>query len=240
MLTILKKKKLSDLIIEISKIKDLKRIRYTTSHPTDFTKDLIDVHKNCKKLMPLIHLPVQSGSNKVLQEMNRKHSIKEYLKVVEQVKKVKPNIKFSSDFIIGYPGETYQDFQKTIELMNNVKFINSFSFIYSARPGTPAYYLTNVNHEEAKERLKNFQRIAEKIKSKYRNSLVNKISKVLFENKTKNENKYFGRDEYFNSVIVKSDVNLIGKIKNIKVLEANRNTLFGEVISNFNQKNYAA
>ncbi len=234
------KKKLSDLIIEISKIKDLKRIRYTTSHPTDFTKDLIDVHKNCKKLMPLIHLPVQSGSNKVLQEMNRKHSIKEYLKVVEQVKKVKPNIKFSSDFIIGYPGETYQDFQKTIELMNNVKFINSFSFIYSARPGTPAYYLTNVNHEEAKERLKNFQRIAEKIKSKYRNSLVNKITRVLFENKTKNENKYFGRDEYFNSVIVKSDVNLIGKIKNIKVLEANQNTLFGEVVSNFNQKNYAA
>ena len=134
-------KKLSDLISEISKIKNLKRIRYTTSHPRDFSKDLIDAHKNCEKLMPLIHLPVQSGSNKVLKAMNRKHTIKEYLKVVEKLKKARPNIKFSSDFIIGYPTETYEDFQQTLKLMNNIKFINSYSFIFSARPGTPAYNL---------------------------------------------------------------------------------------------------
>jgi len=234
------KKRLSDLILEISKIKDLKRIRYTTSHPTDFTDDLVEVHRNCEKLMPLIHLPVQSGSNKILQKMNRKHSIEEYLEVIKKVKKAKPNIEFSSDFIIGYPDETYNDFQKTIELMKNVKFINSYSFIYSARPGTPSYHLKNINHDDAKKRLMDFQKNAEKIKAKYRNNLINKISKVLFENKTKNENKYFGRDEYFNSVIVKSEVNLIGKIENIKVLEINQNTLFGEVISNFNQKDYAA
>ena len=234
------KKRLSDLISEISKIKDLKRIRYTTSHPTDFTDDLVEVHKNCEKLMPLIHLPVQSGSNKILKEMNRKHSIEEYLKVIEKVKKVKPNIEFSSDFIIGYPGETYDDFKKTIELMNNVKFINCYSFIYSARPGTPAYNLSQINHDDAKKRLMDFQKNAEKIKTEYRNNLINKISTVLFENKTKNENKYFGRDEYFNSVIVKSETNLIGKVKNVKILEINQNTLFGEVISNFNQTNYAA
>ena len=234
------KKKLSDLILEMSKIKDLKRIRYTTSHPKDFTDDLVDVHKNCEKLMPLIHLPVQSGSNKILQEMNRKHSIKEYLSVIQKIKKAKPNIEFSSDFIIGYPGETCDDFQKTIELMNNVKFINSYSFVYSSRPGTPAYNLTNIDHHIAKKRLMDFQKTAEKIKSKYRNKLINKISTVLFENKTKNENEYFGRDEYFNSVIVKSETNLIGKINNIKVLEINQNTLFGKVVSNFNQKNYAA
>ena len=234
------KKRLSDLILEISKIKNLKRIRYTTSHPTDFTNDLIEAHKNCEKLMPLIHLPVQSGSNKILQEMNRKHSVEEYLKVIEKIKKMKPNIEFSSDFIIGYPGETYEDFQKTIELMNNVKFINSYSFIYSARPGTPAYHLTSINHNDAKKRLAYFQDTAEKIKTKYRNNLINKISTVLFENKTKNENKYFGRDEYFNSVIVESKINLIGKIKNIKILDINQNTLFGEITSNFNQKNYAA
>jgi len=234
------KKRLSDLILEISKIENLKRIRYTTSHPKDFTNDLIEVHENCRKLMPLIHLPVQSGSNKILQEMNRKHSVEEYLKVIEKIKKVKPNIEFSSDFIIGYPGETYGDFQKTIELMNNVKFINTYSFIYSARPGTPAYHLTGINHDDAKKRLADFQDTAEKIKTKYRNNLINKISTVLFENKTKNENKYFGRDEYFNSVIVESKINLIGKIKNIKILDINQNTLFGEVISNFNQKNYAA
>ncbi len=234
------KKRLSDLILEIAKIKDLKRIRYTTSHPTDFTDDLVEVHKNCQKLMPLIHLPVQSGSSKILQEMNRKHTLEEYLKVLEKIKKAKKNIKFSSDFIIGYPGETYDDFQKTIELMNKVKFINSYSFTYSARPGTPAYKLTNINHDDAKKRLTEFQKVAEKIKTEYRNNLINKISTVLFENKTKNENTYFGRDEYFNSVIVKSEINLIGKIKKIKVLKINQNTLFGEVISNFNKKNYAA
>jgi len=234
------KKRLSDLILEISKIKGLKRIRYTTSHPTDFTDDLVESHQNCEKLMPLIHLPVQSGSNKILREMNRKHTIEEYLKLLEKVKKVKKNIKFSSDFIIGYPGETYDDYQKTIELMNKVKFINSYSFTYSARPGTPAYNLININHDDAKKRLIDFQKVAEKIKKEYRNNLINKISTVLFENKTKNENTYFGRDEYFNSVIVKSEINLIGKIKNIKILKINQNTLFGEVISNFNQKNFAA
>ncbi len=190
--------------------------------------------------MPLIHLPVQSGSNKILKKMNRKHSIEEYLKVIEKVKKAKQNIEFSSDFIIGYPGETYDDFKKTIELINNVKFINSYSFTYSARPGTPAYNLVNINPEDAKKRLMVFQKTAEKIKANYRNNLINKISTVLFENKTKSENEYFGRDEYFNSVIVKSKTNLIGKIENIKILEINQNTLFGEVIININKKNYAA
>ena len=234
------KKRLSDLILEIAKIKNLKRIRYTTSHPTDFTDDLVEAHKNCEKLMPLIHLPVQSGSNKILQEMNRKHTIEEYLNVIEKVKKVKQNVQFSSDFIIGYPGETHDDFKKTIELLNSVKFINSYSFTYSARPGTPAFNLTNINHDDAKKRLMNFQKTAEKIKTTYRNNLINKISTVLFENKTKNENKYFGRDEYFNSVIVESGNNLIGKIENVKILEINQNTLFGKVISNFDQKNHAA
>ena len=233
-------KKLSDIISEISKIKNLKRIRFTTSHPRDFSKDLIDAHKNCEKLMPLIHLPVQSGSNKVLKAMNRKHTIKEYLKVVEKLIELRPNIKFSSDFIIGYPTETYEDFQQTLNLMNNIKFINSYSFIFSARPGTPAYNLEMVNEKEAKKRLVEFQSLADKIKINYRKELINKNAKVLFENKVKNENKYFGRDEYFNSVIVESKSNLIGKIKDVKILTVNQNTLFGEINSNLNQTNYAA
>ena len=233
-------KKLSDIILEISKIKNLKRIRYTTSHPRDFSKDLIEVHKNCEKLMPLVHLPVQSGSNKVLKAMNRKHTIKEYLKVVEKLIEFKPNIKFSSDFIIGYPTETYEDFQQTLKLMNNIKFINSYSFIFSARPGTPAYNLEMVSEKEAKKRLIEFQFLADKIKINYRKELINKNAKVLFENKAKNKNKYFGRDEYFNSVIVESKSNLIGKIKDVKILTVNQNTLFGEIISNLNETNYAA
>tara|TARA_E500000178_G_scaffold65320_1_gene62386 strand:- start:950 stop:2245 length:1296 start_codon:yes stop_codon:yes gene_type:complete len=235
-----KDKKLSDLILEISKIKELKRIRYTTSHPIDFTDDLIEIHKNCKKLMPLIHLPVQSGSNKILAEMNRKHTIEEYLNTIEKIKKARPNIKFSSDFIIGYPGETQSDFKRTIKLMNNIKFINSYSFIFSARPGTPAYNLDNLNYNNAKKRLIEFQDAAQKIKTEYRKELINKRSTVLFENKTQNENKYFGRDEYFNSVIVKSDINLIGEIKRVKILEVNQNTLFGEIVSTIDNKSYAA
>ena len=234
------KKKLSDLILEISKIEDLKRIRYTTSHPRDFTQDLIQVHKNCKKLMPLVHLPVQSGSNKILKAMNRKHTIQEYLEIIKKLIEVKPNIKFSSDFIIGYPGETYDDFNKTVELMSKVGFINSYSFIYSARPGTPAFSSNKIEESEAKKRLMEFQSIARKIKDNYRKNLINKNAKILFENKMKSGDRYFGRDEYFNSVIVESKNNLTGLIKNVRILKGNQNTLYGEILSDIDKKNYAA
>ena len=234
------KKKLSDLIYEISKIENLERIRYTTSHPKDFSNDLIDAHKDCKKLMPMVHLPVQSGSNEILEAMNRKHTIEEYLKIIDRLKKANSSMKFSSDFIIGYPGETLKDYQQTENLMKNVKFINSYSFIFSPRPGTPAFSLEKVDHIAAKERLISFQKVAEKIKTKYRESLISKTSKVLFENKVSNENKYFGRDEHQNSVIVKSDENLVGKNKNVKIINGNHNTLYGEILSNLSEKNCAA
>ena len=233
-------KKLSDLILEISQINELKRIRYTTSHPTDFTEDLIQAHKNCEKLMPLIHLPVQSGSNKILENMNRKHTIEEYLEIIEKLKKNKSNIKFSSDFIISYPGETEEDFEKTLQLMKKIGFINSYSFIYSARPGTPAFILKKIDETLSKERLVIFQNIAKKIKTDYRETLLSKTLPVLFENKTKNENKYFGRDEHFNSVIVESNINLTGKIKDIKITKVNHNTLFGEISSRLIKKDFAA
>ena len=233
-------KKLSDLIYEISKIKNLKRIRYTTSHPKDFSKDLIEAHKNFEKLMPLVHLPVQSGSNKILESMNRKHNITEYLAIIEKLKKVKPNIEFSSDFIIGFPGETTKDFEESIKLMNYIKFINSYSYIFSARPGTPAFDMKQIDQKIAKNRLLKFQSISENIKVNYRKSLINKTSKVLFENKLKNENKYFGRDEYFNSVIVESKNDLSGQIKNVKISKVNRISFFGEIISSLKQTNYAA
>jgi len=234
------KKRLSHLILEISKIKNLKRIRYTTSHPRDFTDDLIEVHKNCEKLMPLIHLPVQSGSDKILEAMNRKHTIEDFMNIINKITRVKSDIKFSSDFIIGYPGETENDFNETIKLMNNVRFINSYSFVFSPRPGTPAFDLKEIDKRKAKDRLNKFQSLAEKIKTSYRKNLINKITSVLFENKVENENKYFGRDEYFNSVIVESSENLVGQIKNVKINRVNQNTLFGAIISNLNQTNYAA
>jgi tRNA-2-methylthio-N6-dimethylallyladenosine synthase len=232
--------KLSDLILEISKIKNLKRIRYTTSHPRDFTEDLIRAHQACEKLMPLVHLPVQSGSNKILKAMNRKHTIKEYLTILEKLKKVQPDIKFSSDFIIGYPGETVNDFKKTIKLLEEVKFINTYSFVFNERPGTPAFKLKKLNDNVAKKRLYEFQFNAEKIKTIYRENLIKKKVKVLFENKLKDGNKYFGRDEYFNSVIVESKNDLTGKIKDTRILKINRNTLYGEILLKLNQNNHAA
>ena len=233
-------KKLSNLIFEISKIKDLKRIRYTTSHPKDFNEDLINAHKDCEKLMPLVHLPVQSGSNKILEAMNRKHTIEEYEKLIERLKTKNPNIKFSSDFIIGYPGETIHDYKLTEKLMKNIKYINSYSFIFSARPGTPAFKLDKMNEKEVKKRLISFQTLAGEIKTQYRKKLIDKVSNVLFENQINNENKYFGRDEYFNPVVVECDENLSGEVRQVKVSNYNQNTLFGEIILESNQKNYAA
>ncbi len=223
-----KGERLSNLIKEISKIKNLERIRYTTSHPIDFTEDLVKIHNTSEKLMPLIHLPVQSGSNKILKMMNRKHTIEDYLNIITKLKIFKNNIQFSSDFIIGYPGETDEDFDLTIQLMKKVKYINSFSFIFSPRPGTPAASMKPIDESIAKKRLIIFQKIANEIKLNYRKNLLNKKSLVLFENRIGSKNEFFGRDEYLNSVIVKSNENLEGKIKEVKIVSGNQNTLYGE------------
>ena len=235
-----KGKKLSDLIKIISEISDVKRIRYTTSHPLDFSEDLVTIHRDCKKLMPLIHLPVQSGSNKILKNMNRKHTIEYYLELINKLKKVNSLIEFSSDFIIGYPGETKKDFEDTIKIMKKVKFINSYSFLYSSRPGTPAAKLKSVDEDISKERLLIFQKTANEIKMQYRRNLINKKFFILFENKVKNKNAFFGRDEYNNSVIVNTQENLTGKIKEVKITGGNLNTLFGEINSKFKKRDVAA
>ena len=233
-------KKLSDLINEISKIEDLKRIRYTTSHPIDFSEDLIDVHARNTKLMPLIHLPVQSGSNKILREMNRKHTIEDYLKIVKKLKKINPYIKFSSDFIIGYPGETEKDFNDTLQLIDKVEYINFYSFIYSPRPGTPAAKLKKIDETLAKKRLSIFQKKAEEVKMRYRKNLFNKKCFVLFENELKDKPGFFGKDEFSNSVIVKSSENLKGKIKKVSIINGNHNTLFGSMSKKENKRDFAA
>ncbi len=233
-------KKLSSLIKEISKLKKIERVRYTTSHPNDFTNDLIEIHGENKKLMPLIHLPVQSGSNKILRLMNRKHTIEEYLDLIGKLKKVNPSLKFSSDFIIGYPGETENDFKQTLKLLKEVEFINSYSFIFSPRPGTPAAKMKKVDEDISKERLIIFQKAASELKMKFRRELFNKNSLVLFENKINNQNEYFGRDEFSNSVIVKTNENIVGKLKNIKILTGNQNSLKGEINLNAENEVFAA
>ena len=232
--------RLAYLINEISKIQEIRRIRYTTSHPIDFSDDLIEAHYKNKKLMPLIHLPIQSGSNKILRKMNRKHSIEFYVSLIEKLKRVNPSIRFSSDFIIGYPDENEKDFHETLNLLEKIGYINTYSFIYSPRPGTPAAKMSVIKNSIAKERLIIFQKKAEKIKMRYRKNLFKKKSFVLFENKINNDNTYFGRDEYQNSVVVKSNKNLIGEIKKINITNGNLNTLFGEVDNKETERNFAA
>ena len=229
-------KKLSHLILEIEKINQIKRIRYTTSHPRDMTDDLVDVYKNTEKLMPLVHLPVQSGSNKVLNLMNRKHTIKEYLNIFEKLKKINKSIEFSSDFIIGYPGEKTKDFNETLDLIREIQFINSYSYIFSPRPGTVAENLKLIDKKISLKRLEKIQNELFKYQMEKNKSLENKIIKVLIENQTKDKTKLFGRSEYMIPVITNGNLNCVGKILSIKINKSNRSTLFGEVIKTSNQK----
>ena len=224
-----KEYRLSDLINQLEKYSELERIRYTTSHPRDMTEDLIDCYKNNKKLMPLVHLPIQSGSDKILKLMNRKHTVEEYILTYEKLKKIKPSIEFSSDFIISYPGESEQDFNQTLQLVNKIKFINSYSFIFSPRPGTKAANLELIDEKISKERLKIIQKHLFENQKNINKSFENKSVDVLVENKIKGQTKLFGRNKYMNSVIFEGEENSIGKIVKVKILDSNQNTLFGKI-----------
>ena len=231
-----KEYKLSDLLLELNGFDQIERVRYTTSHPKDMTEDLINVYKKSSKLMPLVHLPVQSGSNKILKLMNRKHTIEEYLKVYESLKEINPNVEFSSDFIIGYPGEDEDDFNKTMELIEKIGFINSYSFIFSARPGTVAADLTQVNAVKSKERLEIIQKRLFENQIKKNKSLENKILNVLVENIMKDGIKLFGRTEYMTSVIFDGDIDNIGKIVQVEITSSNQNSLFGKLVESSKKK----
>jgi len=228
--------KLSNLILEIEKFSEIKRIRYTTSHPRDMSDDLIEVYKNSKKLMPLVHLPVQSGSNKILDLMNRKHSISDYYKIYDKLKEINSNIEFSSDFIIGYPGEEEKDFQDTLQLIKRIKFINSYSFIFSPRPGTVAADLKLIDKKISIERLEVIQNLLFENQKNMNKSLENKTINVLVENLTDDKTQVFGRSEYMTSVIFNGKKEDIGKIMSVKINKSNRSTLFGELVVNSNQK----
>ena len=228
--------RLSSLLNELEKYKKLKRIRYTTSHPKDMTDDLLDCYKNNKKLMPFVHLPIQSGSDKILKLMNRNHKVENYLEIYKKLKKINPRIQFSSDFIVGYPGETEKDFQDTLELISKIKFINSYSFIFSPRPGTTASKLKLIDNDISKNRLIEIQKLLFSYQLEMNKSFKNKIVDVLVENKMKNQNNFFGRNVYFNSVIFDGEESNIGKIVKVKVEDYNQNSLFGRIVNNSNMR----
>jgi tRNA-2-methylthio-N6-dimethylallyladenosine synthase len=219
--------RISDLINHLNQYSELSRIRYTTSHPRDMTDDLIDCYATNHKLMPFVHLPIQSGSNRMLKLMNRKHTVQDYIKIYEKLKKINKEIEFSSDFIIGYPGETKKDFEETFNLIKNIRFINSFSFIFSPRPGTKASKLKMIDKDVTKDRLIKIQEELFKNQIEINKSMENTTIEVLVENKLKNQNKYFGRNKFLSPVIFDGNENDIGKIINVKIESSNQNTLFG-------------
>ena len=228
--------KLSDLILEIDKLPEIKRIRYTTSHPRDMTDDLMNVYGISKKLMPLVHLPIQSGSDKVLKLMNRKHLISDYMKIYEKLKSINSKIEFSSDFIIGYPGEKEEDFEATYDLIRKIKFINSFSFIFSPRPGTAASTLKPIDRKISLARLEKVQNRLFENQIKMNKSLEKKEIDVLVENKTNESNKFFGRSEYMTSVIFDGNDQDVGNIIKVKINKSNQNTLFVDGLNNLEKR----
>ena len=228
--------RLSDIIMALEELSELKRIRYTTSHPIDMTDDLVECYSKSRKLVPFIHLPIQSGSNRILKLMNRNHTVEYYLSVYEKLKKINPKIEFSSDFIIAYPGETEKDFEDTMKLVKKIKFINSYSFIFSPRPGTAAFNLKLIDKNIAKERLKLIQDQLFSHQSFKNKMTENTLVKVLVENKISNQNKFFGRTEHMTAVIFDGEKNIEGKIVPVLINHSNQNNLFGEVKLNKNIK----
>jgi len=209
---------LGKLIYVLEKIKGLKRIRYMTAHPKDMHKDLYNAHGDLEKLMPFLHLPIQSGSNKILKAMNRNYTVEEYLKIINKVKKIRKDIVFSSDFIVGYPGESKEDFQKTLDLVDKIKYVQSFSFIYSPRPGTTAYNLkNNIEENEKKERLSILQNKLKFYQEKFNKNFVKKPLEVLFNNSLNKKNQSVGYSQYMQLVRINNKRNVQGRIKNIKI-----------------------
>ena len=210
---------LGKLIYHLEEIRGLKRIRYMTAHPKDMHEDLYNAHKDVKKLMPFLHLPIQSGSNKVLKAMNRNYSVEEYLRIIDKVKKSRSDIVFSSDFIVGYPGETERDFQETLNLIDKVKYVQSFSFIYSPRPGTTAYNLkSDITKKEKKERLLILQNKLRIHQENFNKNFEKKSLTVLFNNSfTNKKNQSLGYSQYMQLVRINNKKNINGKIEDIKI-----------------------
>lgn len=222
---------LADLIRKISEIKGLQRIRYSTSHPRDMDDDLIAAHGEIEMLMPFLHLPVQSGSDKILEAMNRKHTADHYRDIIAKLKKARPNIAFSSDYIIGFPGETEEDFEASMQLARDASYASCYSFKYSARPGTPAANMKTalVPAHIATERLKRFQALINEQQSAFNKTCEGQTLPILFDRKGKKEGQLSGRSPFFQSVYVQGNERLIGNIVNVKITQSFDNSLTGEI-----------
>ena len=222
---------LAKLIWELEKIDGLARIRFTTSHPNDMTEDLIEAHGTCKKLMPSLHLPVQSGSNKILKRMNRSHDAESYISLISKIRQARPDILISGDFIVGFPEETDKDFDDTISLIKNIEYGQAFSFKYSTRPGTPAAERDQVSEEVKTARLHELQDLIKKQQKKVQDKMVDKNVLVLFERKGRFDNQLVGKSEYLHAVNVTDPTISVGDLKQVHITKSNANSLSGAVLN---------
>ena len=221
---------LAQLIWKLEKISGLERIRYTTSHPNDMTDDLIDAHANCQKLMPYLHLPVQSGSNKILKKMNRSHTAEAYVDLICRVRKARPDILISGDFIVGFPEETDDDFADTMELIRTVKYGQSYSFKYSVRPGTPAAERTQVPEGKKNIRLQELQKLLSEQQKTVQEDMVGRTVSVLFEKTGRQIGQVVGKSDYLHAVHVPGEENKVGLLENVLITGSNTNSLEGKIV----------
>jgi tRNA-2-methylthio-N6-dimethylallyladenosine synthase len=222
---------LADLLRRLADVEGIERLRYMTSHPRDMTDELISAHRDLGKLMPYLHLPVQSGSDHVLAAMNRQHGRDEYLAIIERVRKARPDIALTSDFIVGFPGETDEDFADTLDIVTRAGFATAYSFKYSPRPGTPAASMEQVPEAAKRERLAKLQALIEKQWQEFNTACVGRSFDVLFEKPGKYDGQVAGRSPYLQQVQVRAPHTLIGEIARVNIVRAGANSLFGELAS---------
>ena len=223
---------LGRLIAAVADINGIERVRYSTSHPRDMDQELIDAHRDIPECMPFLHLPIQSGSNKLLKTMNRKHDRDLYFKIIEDVRKGRPDIALSSDFIVGFPGETDQDFEDTMDLIERVNFSSAYSFIYSPRPGTPAANMQQQLHDKIKsERLTRLQALLAEQQKQFNANTVGKDVTVIFDRRGRQDNQYLGRSEYNQAVHVVANEDLFGQMRKVRVTASTQSSLTAELVA---------
>ena len=221
---------LARLIRELAEIDELKRIRFTTSHPNDMEDDLIAAHGDCEKLMPYLHLPVQSGSDFILKRMNRSHTAESYIRLIERIRAARPDILLSGDFIVGFPEETEAHFQETLALIEEVRYGSAFSFKYSTRPGTPAAERGQIDPAEADDRLQRLQALITRQQRAAQDAMVGREVGVLFEKPGRKPGQMVGKSDHLHAVHVTSDAVGVGDLARVRITGSGPNSLAGEVI----------
>jgi len=218
---------LAGLIRALSEIEDLKRIRFTTSHPNDMDDALIAAHGDCEKLMPYLHLPVQAGSDKILKRMNRQHTADHYIRLIERLRDARPDLHLSGDFIVGFPEETEADFQATLDLIETVHYGSAFSFKYSERPGTPAAERAQVPEDEKDDRLQRLQALLTRQQRALQDAMVGRDVEVLFEKSGRLPGQMVGKSEYLHAVHVMAEGIGPGELARVRIESSGPNSLKG-------------